>query len=141
MSHSNASIAPGDLLVTLKLQNYECISVNLKPNLINCSRFVLLYNPQGITDVLHGCLVAFSFLLVLCLFFFPPVVLLPIIIINMELFELEGTFKGHLVQLPCNEQRHLQLNEVAQSPVQPNLESLQEQDIHNLSGQPVPAFH
>jgi len=27
----------------------------------------------------------------------------------MESFELEGTFKGHLVQLPCNEQGHLQL--------------------------------
>ena len=27
----------------------------------------------------------------------------------MESFELESTFKGHLVQLPCNEQGHLQL--------------------------------
>jgi len=25
----------------------------------------------------------------------------------IELFELEGTLKGHLVQLPCNEQGHL----------------------------------
>lgn len=24
----------------------------------------------------------------------------------IESFELEGTFKGHLVQLPCNEKRH-----------------------------------
>jgi len=31
---------------------------------------------------------------------------------------LEGTFKGHLVQHPCNEQGHLQLDQVAQSPVQ-----------------------
>ena len=30
----------------------------------------------------------------------------------MELFELEGTFKGHLVQLPCSEQGHLQLDQV-----------------------------
>jgi len=30
----------------------------------------------------------------------------------IESFELEGTFKGHLVQLPCNEQGHLQLDQV-----------------------------
>ena len=28
------------------------------------------------------------------------------------MFELEGTFKGHPVQLPCNEQGHLQLHQV-----------------------------
>ena len=33
-----------------------------------------------------------------------------------ESFELEGTLKGHLVQLPCIEQGYLQLDEVAQSP-------------------------
>ncbi|KAK4807110.1 hypothetical protein QYF61_018451 [Mycteria americana] len=31
-------------------------------------------------------------------------------------FGLEGNFKGHLVQPPCNEQGHLQLDQVAQSP-------------------------
>ena len=31
----------------------------------------------------------------------------------IELFELEGTFKGHLVQLPYNEQGHLQLHQGA----------------------------
>jgi len=30
-------------------------------------------------------------------------------------FELEGTFKGHVVQLLCDEQGHLQLDQVAQS--------------------------
>ena len=30
----------------------------------------------------------------------------------MESCELEGTLKGHPVQLPCNEQGHLQLNQV-----------------------------
>jgi len=30
----------------------------------------------------------------------------------MELFELEETLKGHLVQPPCKEQGHLQLNQV-----------------------------
>jgi len=27
-----------------------------------------------------------------------------------ELSELEGSFEGHLAQLPCSEQRHLQLD-------------------------------
>ena len=43
----------------------------------------------------------------------------------IELFEFEGTLKGHLVQLPCTEQGHLQLDQVAQSPIQPDLECLQ----------------
>ena len=30
---------------------------------------------------------------------------------SIELLELEGTLKGHLVQLPCNEQGHLQLGQ------------------------------
>jgi len=33
-------------------------------------------------------------------------------------FELKGTFKGHLVQLTCSEQGQLQLDQVAQSPIQ-----------------------
>lgn len=36
----------------------------------------------------------------------------------IELFELEGASKGHLVQLPCSEQGHLQLHQGAQSSVQ-----------------------
>jgi len=31
----------------------------------------------------------------------------------IELFELEETFKGHLVQHPCNEQGHLQVDKGA----------------------------
>jgi len=31
---------------------------------------------------------------------------------TMELLELEETLNGHLVQLPCNEQGHLQLHQV-----------------------------
>lgn len=38
--------------------------------------------------------------------------------------ELEGTFKGCLVQLYCNEQGCAQLNLVAQGLIQPHLESL-----------------
>ena len=59
----------------------------------------------------------------------------------MEWFGLEGTFKGHLVHPPCNEQGHLQLEQGAQSPVQPALECFQGWDISHLSGQPVPGFH
>jgi len=54
---------------------------------------------------------------------------------------LEGTFKGHLVQPSCNEQGHLQLDQVAKSPVQPDLEYFQGWDIYSLSGKPVPLFH
>lgn len=46
-----------------------------------------------------------------------------------ELFGLEG-----LVQPPCNEQVHLELHQVAQSPIQPDLECFQGWDIHHLSG-------
>ena len=42
----------------------------------------------------------------------------------IELFELWGTFKDHQVQLPCNEQGHQQLKQVAESLVQPDLECL-----------------
>lgn len=34
------------------------------------------------------------------------------------------TSKGHLVQLACIEQGHLQLEQVAQSPIQPDFEGL-----------------
>ena len=56
-------------------------------------------------------------------------------------FELEGTFKGHVVQLLCDEQGHLQLDQVAQSLLQPDLECLQGRSIHRISGQPVPVPH
>jgi len=37
--------------------------------------------------------------------------------------ELEGTFTGDLVKLPCNDQGHPQLNQVAQGLIQPHLKS------------------
>ena len=43
--------------------------------------------------------------------------------------ELEGTLKGHPVQLPCSEQGHLQLDQVVQSSIQPDLQCLQDQGI------------
>jgi len=43
---------------------------------------------------------------------------------NVELFELKGTLKRHLVQLPCNEQGQLQLHQVLKAPVQLDLECL-----------------
>ena len=65
------------------------------------------------------------------------------LVISMEIngitesFELDETLTGHLVQIPCNEQGHLQLEQGAHGPVQPDLEHLQRWNIHHLSGQPV----
>ena len=59
----------------------------------------------------------------------------------VECFGLEGTFRGQLAQPPCSEQGHLQLDQVAQSPIQPGFECFQEWGLHYLSGQPVPVFH
>ena len=39
----------------------------------------------------------------------------------IESFELEETFKGHQVQLPCNEEGHLQLHQVLRSMSSPTL--------------------
>jgi len=44
---------------------------------------------------------------------------------RIGLVVLEGTFKVHPVQSPCNEQGNLQLDQVAQSPVQSDLQCLQ----------------
>ena len=42
----------------------------------------------------------------------------------LESFELEETLKCHLVQLPCNEQGNLQLDQVARSLSQSGFECL-----------------
>jgi len=55
-----------------------------------------------------------------------------------EWFRLEGTFKGHLVQPPRNEQGHLQLDQVTERPTP---ERFQGWDIYHLSGKPVLLFH
>ena len=60
---------------------------------------------------------------------------------NVESLELEGTFKGHLVQFSCNEQGHAQLNQVAQGLIQSCLESLKGQDINHISQYSVPVPH
>ena len=39
----------------------------------------------------------------------------------IESFESDGTLKGHLIQLSCNEQGHLQLHQSPKSPTQPDL--------------------
>ena len=57
------------------------------------------------------------------------------------MFEFEDTSKGHLVQPSCNEQGHLQVDQDAQNPVQPDLECLQGHGFHHTSGQPVPVPH
>ena len=62
-------------------------------------------------------------------------------IIELLQLGLEGTFRGHPVQPPCNVQGHLQLDQIAQSPIQPGLECFQGWGICHVSGQPVPVSH
>ena len=57
----------------------------------------------------------------------------------IELFQLGGILKSHLVQLPCNEHGHLQLVQVLR--VQPGLECLQGWGFYHPCGQPVPVPH
>lgn len=67
-------------------------------------------------------------------------VLLKVLIVNyriVELFELEQAIKNHVVQLHCNKEGQLQLDQVALSPIQPDLDCLQGQVIHHLSGQQI----
>ena len=59
----------------------------------------------------------------------------------IKCFGLEVTFSGHIDHPPCSEQGHLQLDQVAQSPVQPGLECFQGWGLHYLSGKPVSVFH
>lgn len=40
----------------------------------------------------------------------------------IECVPLEATFRGHLVQSPCSEKRHLQLGQVVHTPIQSGLE-------------------
>jgi len=59
-----------------------------------------------------------------------------------ECFGWEGTFRAHLAHTPpCSKQGHLQPDQVAQSPIQPDLKCFQGCGISHLSGQPVPVFH
>jgi len=59
----------------------------------------------------------------------------------IERFGLEGTFKDHLLQTPCRGQEHLSLNQVAQSPIQPDFEHSKSWYIHNFSRQHIPVPH
>ena len=58
---------------------------------------------------------------------------------------LKGSYKEDRGSLsscfppPCQGQRHLPLEQVAPSPVQPGLEHRQTRGNHSFSGQPVPA--
>ena len=54
---------------------------------------------------------------------------------------MEGTSISHLVQLPCNEQEHAQLGQVAQGLIQPRLKSLQGLGINHITMHPVPVPH
>jgi len=52
-------------------------------------------------------------------------------------FELEGAFKSHLVQIPCSEQEHLQLDQVLRAPSRLTLGVCRDWGICHLSGQPI----
>lgn len=58
-----------------------------------------------------------------------------------EWIVLERTFRGHIVQAPCNEQGHLRPDQIVQSPVQPDLGCFQRWGICHFTGQPVPVSH
>jgi len=60
---------------------------------------------------------------------------------NHSIFSVESTFKGHLAQLPFNEWGHPQLDQVAQSRIQPDFECPQGHRIHHNSGQPIPVSY
>ncbi|KAK4830138.1 hypothetical protein QYF61_008565, partial [Mycteria americana] len=61
---------------------------------------------------------------------------------SLETFKNALGWKGPLKVIqsnsPCSEQGHLQLDQVAQGPVQPDLECLQGWGIYHLSRQPLP---
>jgi len=59
----------------------------------------------------------------------------------VEWFGLEGTLKIIWFQPLCHGQGHLQLDQAAQSPLQPGLEHFQGGGSHSFSGQPVPVPH
>ena len=56
-----------------------------------------------------------------------------IILTIIEWFGLEGTSKITCFKTPCYRQGHLPLGEVAESPIQPDLECFQGGGIHNLT--------
>ena len=60
---------------------------------------------------------------------------------NHRIIWVGRTFKGPLVLSPCSEQGHLQLDQVAQNPIQSCLECFQGWGIDHVSGKPVPGFH
>lgn len=59
---------------------------------------------------------------------------------NHKTVWIEVTFKGHLVQPPCLDQGHIQLDEVFQNPIQPDLEFFQGCGIYHLYGRSVAVF-
>lgn len=58
-----------------------------------------------------------------------------------EWVRLAVTLKGHLVQSPCSDQRHLQLEQVGQSLMQFDLECFQGWGIYHIFRQLAPVLH
>jgi len=91
---------------TEQLKSCSCLTILL------CTTF----HPAVFSLVIHPKLILHF------LIFLPHI--LPCNCRIIESFELEGTLKGHLVQLSSNEQGYPQLDHIAQSPIQPDLPSV-----------------
>jgi len=91
---------------------------------LTLSLTISVYSPLFLPNIYRSVdrYVSLQYLLCQCLETFS---LISTLFIESEKFRLEATFKGHLVKSPCNEQGHLQLRHVAQSPIQPDLECFQ----------------
>lgn len=55
------------------------------------------------------------------------------IIESCNSLSLKGPFKDYLVQTLCNELGHIQLEQIAQSPIEPDLEYLREWEYKNCT--------
>lgn len=60
---------------------------------------------------------------------------------NHSMVSVRGCLIDHLIPIPCREQGHLPVEQVAQSPVQLVLLHFHEWGILSFSGQPVPFPH
>lgn len=60
---------------------------------------------------------------------------------NHKMVWIEGTFKGRLVQPPCLDHGHIQLDKMFQNLIQSDLEFLQGCGIYHLYGKLAAVFH
>jgi len=108
----------GELWTPLLVQNVELYCTCLQP-FIPVQQPLDHMNQPGTSCMFTSGTSSYQACLLICkvmTFFVPHRI--------TDFFELEGTSKGHLVQLLCNEQGHLCLDQVCQSLVQSDCECL-----------------